>query len=181
MGRSSRNPLAALGFVLFLPAFATASSAEEPGLHEYVLTDFDGKETTLAAYRGRILVVEFFATWCAPCRKDLPEISSLQEKFPPEQVAFVAVSADPTSGTAERVPAYVREMGLKIPVFLGSPIFVDRFAGIQERTGRQILLPHTYIFDGEGEIAYRAVGEQRTKKRHVEAELERLLKERTGG
>lgn len=154
-----------------------AAGGGEVGLHDYVLTDPDGKETTLAPYRGKILVVEFFATWCPPCKKELPEITSVQAQFAPDRVAFVAVSADGASKTVRNLPAFLAPMDLKVPVLVGGEIFVDRYAGVEERGGRQILLPQTYVFDGDGEILLRYVGEQKRKKRNLIEELERFLKE----
>jgi len=167
-----------LALVLCLSAQRAARPAEEPSLYEYILSDLDGKETTLDAYKGRILVVEFFATWCGPCRKDLPQIASLQENYSPEQVTFLAVSADGTSDTARRIPGFVKEEGLKIPVLVGGSIFIDKFAGVDRRGGlREVVLPQTYVFDRKGEISLRLVGEQKTKTKTLTETLEKLTKE----
>jgi thiol-disulfide isomerase/thioredoxin len=158
--------------------FLTFTRAQEDvSLYDYVLSDPAGSEASLAPYRGRILVVEFFATWCPPCRKDLPEVTSLQETYPSEKVAFVAISADGVSKTVERLPAFMKETGVKVPVLVGGGILVDKYAGVEERGGRQITLPQTYIFSGEGEILMRLVGDQKSKKRTLAAELDRILKE----
>ena len=94
-------PVRALpGLFLFLALPGLPPLAEEVGLHDYALSDLEGTGTNLGSYKGKILVVEFFATWCPSCRKDLPEVASLQENYPSEQVAFVAVSADSVSGSS---------------------------------------------------------------------------------
>jgi len=154
-----------------------AARGEEPGLYDYILTDQEGKEVTLAPYRGRILVLEFFATWCPPCKKDLPRTASLQEKYPTNKVTFLAVSADGASDTAQMVPRFVEEMGLKIPVLVGGALFIDRYAGIEERAGKRIVLPQTYVFGGDGEMLLRLVGDQKTKVKQLAAELDQILKE----
>jgi thiol-disulfide isomerase/thioredoxin len=162
--------------IVCLLLVSARSLADEPSLYEYVLTDLEGKETTLASYKGRVLVVEFFATWCPPCRKDLPEVAALQPGYSPEKVTFLAVSADGTTDTVRRLPGYVKEADLKIPVLVGGGIFIDRFAGIDKGGARQVVLPQTYVFDGTGELAMRLVGEQKNKKKLVMEELDRLLK-----
>jgi thiol-disulfide isomerase/thioredoxin len=173
-------PSCLLLILALLHAFPAAlSGREEIGLYDYVLTDLDGKETSLSSYRGKILVVEFFATWCPPCRKDLPEVASLQEKYPEDQVVFVAISADGVSKTTHKLPAFIRETGLKIPALIGGGILVDRYAGVEQRSGREISLPQTYVFSGEGEILMRLVGDQRYKKKTLTDELDRILKEGT--
>jgi len=151
-------------------------AADEPTVYEYILADLEGKETTLAPFRGKVLVVEFFATWCPPCRKDLPQIAALQETFPVEKVAFVAVSADGTTDTVGNLPAFLKEADLKIPVLVGGSLFVDRFAGVDKQGGRQVVLPQTYVFDGNGELVMRLVGEQKSKKKTLAGELEKLTK-----
>ena len=168
-------------FIFFLGIAASAflpgtGRSDEVALHDYVLADLDGKETNLGPYKGRILVVEMFATWCPPCRKDLPEIAALQAGFPTDKVAFVAVSADGTSDTLPALPKFLKEMDLKIPVLVGGGIFVDRFAGIDKAGGRQVILPQTYVFDGGGEIVARFVGENKNKKKSLTDQIERLLK-----
>ena len=146
-------------------------------MYEYALTGQDGKEVTLASYKGRILVLEFFATWCPPCRRDLPEIASLQDQYPVEKLAIVAVSADGSTHTESRVPAFLQGAGIKIPALIGSALFIDHFTGVDEKSGRQIVLPQTYVFDAEGEMLLRFVGERKAKKRDLAGELDRVLKE----
>src|SRR5262245_28325142 len=157
----------------FLPG---AGAGEEVAVYEYVHSDLEGKETSLAPYKGRILVIEMFATWCPPCRKDLPEIAALQAGYPADKVAFVAVSADATSETVPALPKYLKEIDLKIPVVVGGGIFVDRFAGVDKAGGSQIILPQTYVFDGGGEMIARFIGESRTKKKSLTDQIDRLLK-----
>ncbi len=161
---------------LFLLAFSAAPAADEVALYDFVHTALDGKEATLAPYRGKVLVVEFFATWCPPCRKDLPDIASLQDEYPVEKVAIVAISADGSSKTAHRLPAFLLEMGIKIPVLVGGEIFVDRYTGVEQKGGRQLVLPQTYVFDGEGELLLRFVGERKTKRKTLTEELDRILR-----
>jgi len=150
--------------------------ADEPSLYEYVLSDLEGKETTLESYKGRILVLEFFATWCPPCRRDLPQIASLQENYPPEKITFLAVSADGTTDTVRSLPGFLKETGLKIPVLVGGGIFVDKYAGVDRRGGREVVLPQTYVFDGAGEMSLRLVGENKSKAKSLTETLERLMK-----
>jgi len=150
--------------------------ADEPSLYEYILSDLDGKETTLEAYRGRVLVVELFATWCPPCRKDLPQVASLQENYSVDRVTFLAVSADGTTDTARRVPGFVKEQGLKLPVYVGGGIFIDKFGGVDRRGMREVVLPQTYVFDEKGEISLRLVGEQKNKTKTLTETLDKLIK-----
>jgi len=173
---SRKNHLLVFAAVLALALGFQPLSADEPTLYEYVLTDLNGKETTLDAYKGKILVLEFFATWCPPCRKDLPQIAALQENYPPQKITFLAVSADGATDTVRSLPGFIRETGLKIPVLVGGGIFVDKYAGVDKRGGREIVLPQTYVFDGAGEMSLRLVGEHKSKAKSLTETLEQLMK-----
>ena len=151
--------------------------AEDISLYDYILSDVAGKETTLAPYKGRILVLEMFATWCPPCRKDLPQIASMQSSYPPEKITFLAVSADATTATVNSLPGFIRETGLKLPVLVGGSIFVDKYAGVDKPGGREVVLPQTYVFDGNGELVVRLVGEQKLKTKTLTEALDRLMKQ----
>jgi thiol-disulfide isomerase/thioredoxin len=173
---SRKNHLLGFAAVLALALGFQPLSADEPTLYEYVLTDLNGKETTLDAYKGKILVLEFFATWCPPCGKDLPQIAALQENYPPDKITFLAVSADGATDTVRSLPGFIKETGLKIPVLVGGGIFVDKYAGVDKRGGREIVLPQTYIFDGAGEMSLRLAGEHKSKAKSLTETLERLMK-----
>jgi len=173
---SRKNFLLAFTALLALAYGFRPLNADEPSVYEYVLTDLDGKETTLDAYKGKILVLEFFATWCPPCRKDLPQIATLQENYPPEKITFLAVSADGATDTVRSLPGFIKDTGLKIPVLVGGGIFVDKYAGVDKRGGREIVLPQTYVFDGAGEMSLRLVGEHKSKAKTLTETLEQLMK-----
>ena len=104
-------------------------------------------------------------------------MASLQESYPPDRVAFVAISADGVSRTTSRLPDFLREVGLKIPVLVGGEILVDRYAGVEKRGGREVSLPQTYVFSGEGEILMRLVGEGKSKRKTLVEELDRIVTE----
>ena len=153
---------------------------DEVGLYDYAMASRDGKESNLSAYRGKILVLELFATWCPPCKKDLPQVAALQESYPADQVSFVAVSADGTSRTVPNLPHFLEETGISIPVLIGGDVFMDRYAGVDQRGGRQLMLPQTYLFDRNGEIVIRLVGESKNKKKTLSQEIDRILGRKAG-
>jgi len=173
---SRKNLLLVFAALLALAHGFQPLSADEPTLYEYILTDLDGKETTLDAHKGKILVLEFFATWCPPCRKDLPQIAALQENFPSDKITFLAVSADGATDTVRSLPGFIKETGLKIPVLVGGGIFLDKYAGVDKRGAREIVLPQTYIFDGAGEMSLRLVGEHKSKVKSLTETLEQMMK-----
>jgi len=113
----------------------------------YVLKRTDGSPLSLADYRGKILVLEFWATWCGPCRLEGRLIESVIEKFQKEPAAvFLAVNVDENQAN---VPAFVKEEHWTTPVVYAQGL--DRFFGVTS-------LPTLMIFDRNGHVVFRQEG-----------------------
>ncbi len=128
----------------------TAAEIGQPAPH-LSLPDLSGQEQSLAGYRGRIVVLNFWATWCAPCRKEMPIFVNLQAEYAAWGVQVVAASAD-TPDAMEKVVAFVREKRLTFPVWTGASS--DDMLGF----GLTSALPGTVIIDRDGTIAARFAG-----------------------
>ncbi len=130
-----------------------------------VLKDLDGKPRNLADYRGKVVVLNFWATWCAPCVKEMPALARLSEKLPADRFALLTVNFGESE---KRVQAFLKEQGLRLPVLLdrsmdASKPWVDRG------------LPTTYVIDADGAIRYRVLGELEWDAPAVEARIRSLL------
>lgn len=111
-----------------------------------VLPDMDGKTWDLADLRGRVVVVNFWATWCPPCRREFPSLERLQKHFPPKDLQVIAVNV------GEDVDTVFSFAGNpKISVLLD----IDAKAMSSWRVGG---LPSTYVIDRDGSIILRALG-----------------------
>jgi peroxiredoxin len=108
----------------------------------------EGKTVSLDDYRGKVLLLTFWATWCEPCKKEMPEIQAAYEKHKEEGLAVVAVNFGEKKEPAE---AFFEKTGLTFPSLL------DRRANIAERFG-VISLPVTFFIDQDGIIRERVVG-----------------------
>lgn len=115
------------------------------------LTDLQGQSQPLSQWRGKVLVVNFWATWCAPCREEIPAFVRLQDKYRAQGLQFVGIAID----RRDPVLAFVREFGINYPVLLGGieTIEMSRHAGNRAGT-----LPFTLIFDRAGKIVATEVG-----------------------
>jgi thiol-disulfide isomerase/thioredoxin len=131
-----------------LPCASPIGWASEPAGE---FTDSSGQARSLDELRGQVAVVNFWATWCAPCVAELPMLGAAHREYSERGVRFVAVSAD-EPGTRERIPDAVAKAGIGFPVWIGAT------TGDMERLGLGSALPATAIVDRKGEIVFRIRG-----------------------
>lgn len=127
----------------------TLTPAQRPApAPEFTLPDLDGKTHALADYRGKVVVLNFWATWCPPCRYEMPSMQRAWEKVRDEGIVFIAVDVGEDSDT---VFTFLADYPVEFPLLL------DEEAKVIEQypvTG----LPTTYVIDPQGRITHRAVG-----------------------
>lgn len=146
VGRSGRlyrvNDSAILG--------AVGPDAREP-FPSFALDRRGGGQVRLEEYRGRLLLVNFWASWCLPCRTEMPALDSLQASLEGPDFAFVALNADGDRGDADE---FVERHGFRFEVGYGGPAL--------ERNYRYPGLPYTVLVDGEGRLIRRWIGQLST-------------------
>lgn len=118
---------------------------------EYAATSLAGERIALADQRGQVVLINVWATWCGPCRVEMPPLQAIYERFRDDGFTVLAVSIDTGPGYREKVDAFVREYGLEFPVLL------DPDARIQ-RQFRTVGVPETFVLDREGRIVKRLIG-----------------------
>jgi thiol-disulfide isomerase/thioredoxin len=131
----------------------------------FTLTDLDGKAHRLTDYKGKVLVINFWATWCKPCREEMPSMQRLQDKLAGRPFALVAVDF------GESEPK-IREFLQQVPVRF--PILLDRDTSIA-RAWRVRVLPVTFVLDAEQKIRYSVVGDLDWSSPAVETTIVKLL------
>jgi thiol-disulfide isomerase/thioredoxin len=132
--------------------------------------DLFGADVSLAQYKGRFVVLNFWATWCEPCKKEMPDLSAIQNDYAATGVQVIGASGDPVDETA-KVLKFTKQFKINFPVWLGATT-VD-----MERLGVGRVLPATVIINREGKIVWRQIGI--IKPSALRAELDRLLAEAT--
>ena len=110
------------------------------------LKDVKGETRTLETWSGRVLVVNFWATWCAPCREEIPEFVRMQERYRARGLQFVGIAID----QPEKVAEFAREFGINYPLLMGG---LDTMALMREAGNRAGVLPFTLVFDRHGNVA----------------------------
>lgn len=127
--------------------------------------DIDGRPVALSTYRGKILVVNFWATWCVPCRIEIPGFKELYDRYRRRGVEVLGVDVDEPSS---RVAPYVREMQINYPILM-----TDHQQGLLEAFNIDVGLPTTVIVKRDGTICQRRVGY--TRKERFEQIIRDLL------
>ncbi len=136
-------------------ALTQTATAQEPTaepLPTLELLDLDGNATSLEAFRGDVLVVNFWATWCAPCRLEMPSLGRLQAHFEDAPVKVLAVSVDRGSVPADKLEAFMSEVEVDNLTVLRAPDFT--IMQELEIPG----LPATLLVDREGREVGRVLG-----------------------
>jgi thiol-disulfide isomerase/thioredoxin len=136
---------------------------------DFILKDMDSESYALHDFRGKVVLINFWATWCPPCRKEMPALEALYKKLGDESFAVLAVNQweDP-----DHVFAYTGELNV-FPTF---PILFDPESTISEEYGVKGL-PTSFLIDKKGRLAYRAVGGRDFDHPEVERLIRELLAE----
>lgn len=151
--------LAGAGVHLWRLAPDTSSSSS---LMAMQLPDLNGQPQGIGQWRGSVVVVNFWATWCAPCREEIPILVGLQDKYRAQGLQFVGIAID----QRDKVAAFVRQFNINYVVLVGGLETIDLTRQVGNRVGA---LPFTVVMDRNGRIVSRELGKVK------EADLERLV------
>lgn len=141
--------VAAAAFILASAAKCPLSATAAPPATamlpapDFTLKDLDGRTVKLADLRGKAVVLNFWATWCPPCRHEIPWFIDLQKKYGPKGLRIVGVSMDQTG--REDVAAFAREMGINYAVAMGDSNVARTYGGIHA-------LPTTFYIGRDGTL-----------------------------
>jgi thiol-disulfide isomerase/thioredoxin len=130
------------------PATSAEAAARLLGLK---LPDLDGKDQALAQWQGKVLVLNFWATWCPPCRAEIPEFARISVKNTGNGVQFIGISMD----SAEKVREFKRETDIPYPLLIGSYETFDLVADLGNRAKG---LPFTIIYRRDGSVQQVKLG-----------------------
>ena len=131
-----------------LPVPADASPAV---IYSAAFADPQGQSRSLGQFQGQVLVVNFWATWCAPCREEMPGFTRLQERWKGRGVQFVGLANDDRA----KVDRFGRELGINYPLWTGSQEVMELSKRLGNRLG---VLPHTVILDADGRVVESRIG-----------------------
>jgi peroxiredoxin len=158
-----------LVFVLGLSACKPRQSlnlggGNRPPAPEFALTDINGKPLSLAQYKGKVVLLDFWATWCAPCKVEIPHFIALQDKYGPQGLQIVGLSMD---DDAKPVVKFAEQMKINYPIAIADEKLAAKYGGV-------LGLPIAFVIDKEGRIVHKHVGE--TAPDVFEKEVAELLR-----
>jgi cytochrome c biogenesis protein CcmG/thiol:disulfide interchange protein DsbE len=142
------------GLVFSVVAPGTAQAQQKPNalVHKpapgFIRKDLAGKSINLRSYRGKVVLLNFWATWCGPCQVELPRFSQWQKELGPTGLQVITVSMDDDAAPVRRV---IRKLRLQVPVIMGDPRLGTLYGGV-------LGLPVTYLIARNGTITERIEG-----------------------
>jgi cytochrome c biogenesis protein CcmG/thiol:disulfide interchange protein DsbE len=142
----------------------TGSVADRPMAPEIALVDLQGRKLDLAAYRGKVVLLDFWATWCTPCEAEIPRFIEWQQKYGERGLQVVGISMDDDRGP---VDDFVRNKKINYPVAMGDARTGEAYGGV-------LGLPINFVIGRDGRVYSKFVGA--TDLTVIEREIEARLR-----
>jgi len=134
---------------------------------DFILKDIEGRDVRLSQYRGKVVLLEFWATWCPPCKATIPELVAVQNKFRDRGFALLGVSVDEDLDLAKKLSKFSKEHRINYSVLLGNEK-VHRAYHVGS-------IPASFLIDKEGRIINAYTGYLDKFETRVSEEIERIL------
>ena len=139
---------AAILFVIFGIFMIGTTSVSAQTAPDFTLTDIEGNKVSLSDYEGKIIILDFWATWCRPCVMEIPHFIELQKKYK-EDVVVLGVSLD--QGGPKAVVPFAKKMNINYPIVYGDGNVVQAYGGVRS-------IPTTFVIDKKFNIQKKYVG-----------------------
>ena len=151
----------ALLLVLAAPVGPLCASPVPPtAAPAWALMDPDGRPVSSSQFKGKVVVLDFWATWCTPCKAEIPGYIELQKKYAADGLVFVGVSVDQDG--AKVVKKFIEDHGINYTVVLAGDSDIQSAYGDQSPPNPISMIPTTFIIDRNGQIRDKKVGKEDT-------------------
>ena len=140
------TPFRAAAFALLLLAPAMSHARQAPSFNVKTL---EGRALRLSEYRNRPVILDFWATWCGPCRASMPHLAAMQSRYEKQGLAVIGMSVD--DGGPASVRKFANQLGVKFTLAMANDEILDAYGPIRS-------IPTTFFINRKGEIVRRVVG-----------------------
>ena len=163
VGLLNRSILLVLSFAMSISVQELKGAPAPP----WQLLDLNGKPVSLSDFKGKVVILDFWATWCPPCREEIPHFIDLQKRYGNQGLAVVGISLD--QGGPEVVASFVKDNGINYPVVMANDEVPTLYGNIE-------VIPTTFVINPTGEIVKQYVG--LTDISVIEGDVKKLLPSR---
>jgi len=130
----------------------TQNDEQYPDAPGFTLNSIDGKEISLKDFKGKVVFLNFWATWCPPCRREIPAFIELVDKYKDDGFIVLGVAVDPREfQKVDKVKPFAEQMGINYPIVYDSKGVSQLYGGISS-------IPTTFVINREGKVVGRIVG-----------------------
>jgi thiol-disulfide isomerase/thioredoxin len=157
------------GAAFFLGDVQSPAADLKRAAPDWQLSDVDGKPVKLSDFKGKVVILDFWATWCPPCRVEIPGFVALQKKYSDRGFTVIGVSLDEQGPSV--VKSFMRSFGMNYPVVMGNSKIVVDYGGFEA-------IPTTFVLDRQGNIV--ATFQGRTDQATFESVIGPLLEQTQG-
>lgn len=158
---------AALLTYAHLKSNGSSHATQHTMARDFALHQLDGTEVRLSSYRGKVVLLDFWATWCVPCREETPHFVELQQKYGDRGLQVIGISMD---DTPDPVQEFSSQFHTNYPIVMGNAKIGEQYAGV-------LGLPIAFLIDRDGRIDKKHVGA--TSVSVFEQEISTLLQQET--
>ena len=142
---------AALTGGIYSQHLSAANDNSQKPMPEFTLPDLNGKQRSSSEWQGKILVINFWATWCPPCRKEIPEFIALQEQLDPKGVQFIGIAIE----EKQPVDEFLTFVDINYPTLIAGDLGRDFSAPFGNKIGA---IPYTVVVNRQGDIVEQHSG-----------------------
>ncbi len=139
-----------VSLVLVLITVSCQKSPEMSGVLDFTVNDLNGNEVKFSQYRGKVVLLNIWATWCPPCVKEIPDLNELHHAYKDKDVAILGVTVDAKVGDV--TDALKSDLKIDYPVWFANEEFIKQF--------QVSSIPHTLIIDKNGKVVQQMTGMQ---------------------
>jgi cytochrome c biogenesis protein CcmG/thiol:disulfide interchange protein DsbE len=164
----------AFSILLLLCALAVHACVKQPAwpIGNSGWTTIENQHARLSDYKGKIVVLDFYATWCQPCRAETPHLVAMQQRYGAQGLQIIGLNVGGEEDQAQ-VPDYAKQFGIQYPLGLPDDDLVQTYLSDNEN------IPQTYVFDRNGEIVRRFVGYSEVSGQELERIVQSALQARS--